>query len=119
MELFPEHLTESQKEKLSSLFGKLRVTYTPTAYTTELDGLADTSPYTVLGVDDHSIVIRDDSPPNPDLDILQMSTFSNIHFDGPDSYWITADTGGINEYFRRVNANPKQNHKITEPGRAH
>lgn len=106
-EHFSEHMSEPQKEKLSSLFGKLRVTYTPTAYTTELDGQTETFPYAVLGVDKHSVVIRDDSAPNPDLDILEMSTFSKIHFDGPDSYWVITEIGGITEYFRRVSANPK------------
>lgn len=107
LEHFPEHMTEPQKEKLSSLFGKLRVTYTPTEYTTELDGQTETFPYAVLGVDKHSVVIRDDSAPNPDLDFLEMSTFSKIHFDGPDSYSVTTEIGGITEYFRRVSANPK------------
>ncbi len=107
LEQFPEHLTEAQKEKLSSLFGKLRVTYTPTTYTTELDGRTETFPYTVLGVDKHSVVIRDDSTPNPDLDLLERSTFYKIHFDGPDSYWVTTQSGGLVEYFRRVSANPK------------
>ncbi len=107
LEHFPEHLSDPQKEKLSSLFGKLRVTYTPTEYTTELDGQIETFPYTVLGLDQHSVVIRDDSAPNPDLDILEMSTFSKIHFDGPDSYWVITEIGGLTEYFRRVSANPK------------
>ena len=107
LEHFPEHMTEPQKEKLSSLFGKLRVTYSPTAYTTELDGHTESSPYTVIGLDKHSVVIRDDSAPNPDLDILEMSTFSKIHFDGPDSYWVITEIGGLTEYFRRVSANPK------------
>ncbi len=103
-EHFPEHMTEPQKEKLSSLFGKLRVTYTPTEYTTELDGQIETFPYTVLGLDKHSVVIRDNSAPNPDLDILEMSTFSKIHFDGTDSYWVITEIGGLTEYFRRLSA---------------
>ncbi len=31
-----------------------------------------------------------------------MSTFSKIHFDGPDSYWVITEIGGLTEYFRRV-----------------
>ena len=106
-EHFPEHMTEPQKEQLSSLFGKLRVTYARTEYTTELDGQIETAPYTVLGLDKHSVVIRDDSAPNPDLDILEMSTFSKIHFDGLDSYWVFTEIGGLTEYFRRVSTHPK------------
>lgn len=107
MEQLPKNTTEPQKELLSSLFGKLRVTYTPTAYTTELEGQTESYPYTVLGVDAHSVVIRDDSVRDPDLEILGMSTFSMIHFDGPDSYWVITEIGGITEFFRRVSASPE------------
>lgn len=107
LEQFPKHMTGPEKEQLSSLFGKLRVIYTPTAFTTELDGQTETCPYTVLGVDAHSVVIRDDSVRDPDLEILEMSTFSKIHFDGPDSYWVITEFGGINEFFRRVSPSPE------------
>lgn len=101
---FPEHMNETQKDSLASLFGKLRVTYADATYTTELDGHIETAPYTVLGVDKNSAVIRDDSARNPDLDVLEMSTFSKIHFDGPDSYWVFTEIGGLTEYFRRIHA---------------
>jgi hypothetical protein len=103
-EHFPKHMTEPQKDKLTSLFGKLRVTYTNLTYTTELDGHVETAPYTVLGLDEHSVVIRDDSVQIPDLDVLEMSTFSKIHFDGSDAYWVITEIGGLTEYFRRIRA---------------
>jgi hypothetical protein len=101
----PEYMTEPYKKQLLSVLRKTRVTYTPAEYTTVIDGLAEKFPYTVLGLDKHSVVIRDDSATIPDLEVLKMSTFSRIHFDGPDSYWVTTD--GLTEYFRRVSANPK------------
>ena len=50
---------DAQEVALRNLFGKLRITYTPNSYTTELDGSVDTYRYEVLGTDKHSIVIRD------------------------------------------------------------
>lgn len=103
-EHFPEHMTATQKEKLSSLFGKLRVTYSDATCITELDGQTDTNPYSVLGVDEHSVVIRDDSARYSDLELLEMSTFTKIHFEGQDSYWVVTEIGSLTEYFRRVDS---------------
>jgi len=97
-----EYLADTQKEALGELFGKLKVTYTDKTYTTELDDEREIVPYTVIGQDLHSVVIRDDSEPNPDKDIFELSTFTKIQFDGPDSYWIITAIGGLTEYFRRV-----------------
>ena len=94
--------SDEGQEKLRNLFGKLKVAYTDTTITTVLDDFVKTMPYTVLGVDDHSVVIRDDSPPDPDMAVLEMSSFSKIHFDGVDSYWVTTEIGGLTEYFKRV-----------------
>lgn len=95
-------MTETQKEKLSSLFGKLRVNYTNSTYTSELDGHIETFSYAVLGVDKYSVVIRDDSVQNPDLEVLEISSFSKLHFVGSDAYWVMTEIGGLTEYFRRV-----------------
>jgi len=34
--------------------------------------------------------------------VLETSSFSKIHFDGHESYWVTTEIGGITEYFKRV-----------------
>jgi len=94
--------SDEGRAKLENLFGKLKIAYTESTITTELDDHVETIPYTVLGVDEHSVVIRDDSPPDPDMAVLEMSTFSKIHFDGDDSYWVSTEIGGITEYFKRV-----------------
>lgn len=85
------------------LFGKLRVTYTPTTYTTELEETTETHKYEVLGKDKHSVVIRDiKDRPSPLDGILELSEFTVIQFDGPDTYWLYSQTGGLVEYFKRV-----------------
>ncbi len=94
--------SDEGRAKLENLFGKLKVTYTDTTITTELDGFVETIPYTVLGFDDHSVVVRNDSPPDPNMAIFEMSSFSKINFDGEDSYRVTTEIGGITECFIRV-----------------
>lgn len=90
---------EKQEALLRKLFGKLRVTYTGTAYTTELDGVTESCRYEVLGRDKLSVVIREVEPkPSP----LEVTAFTLIHFDGPDSYWLYTKIGGIPEYFKRI-----------------
>lgn len=102
LELLGPSRSDESRAKLKNLFGKLKIAYTDRTITTELDDFIETIPYTVLGVDEHSVVIRDDSPPDPDMAVLEMSSFSKIHFDGDDSYWVTTEIGGITEYFKRV-----------------
>jgi hypothetical protein len=90
---------ENQEAALRKLFGKLRITYTPTAYTTELDGVTESNPYEVLGRDRLSVVIREvPTKPSP----LELTEFTVIHFDGPDAYWLYTKVGDIQEYFKRV-----------------
>ena len=90
---------EKQEALLRKLFGKLRVTYTGTAYTTELDGVTESGRYEVLGRDRLSVVIREVEPkPSP----LEVTAFTLIHFDGPDSHWLYTKIGGIREYFKRI-----------------
>ena len=90
---------DKQEAALRKLFGRLRVTYYPTTYTTELDGVTESCRYEVLGRDKHSVAVREIDPkPWP----LELSEFTVIQFDGPDSYWLYTQIGGIREYFKRV-----------------
>lgn len=94
---------DKQETALRKLFGKLRVTYTPASYTTELDGTTEAYRYEVLGKDKLSVVIRDvKDKPSPLDGLIELSEFTVIQFDGPDSYWLTTQIGGIREYFKRV-----------------
>ena len=94
---------DKQETALRTLFGKLRVTYTQTALTTDLDGKAETGRYEVLGKDKHSVAIREiKDKPSPLDGVVDLSEFTVIQFDGPDSYWLYTQIGGIREYFKRV-----------------
>lgn len=80
----------------------MRITYTSNTVTSDLEGTLETSRYEVLGKDQHSIVIREiNRKPSP-LDDLELSEFTVIHFESPDSYWLYTQIGGVQEYFKRV-----------------
>lgn len=90
-------LDEGQEAGLRKLFGKLRITYTESAYTIDLEGFTRTRRYEVLGTDKGSVVIHDLGPQG-----LELSEFTVIHFDGPDSYSLMSSIGDTREYFKRV-----------------
>lgn len=94
---------DSREATLRRLFGKLRITYTGTTYTSDLDGSTETSRYEVAGKDDRSVVIREIDPkPSVLDDVLEPSQFTIIHFEGPDTYWLHIQHSDMREYFRRV-----------------
>jgi hypothetical protein len=95
-------LSEERRDNLSKLLGKLKITFDLNTMTTEMDGMMETLPYTILDKDAFSIVIRDDAPPNPETSILETSKFAIIHFDGNDAYWVMSELGGFPEYFKRM-----------------
>ena len=94
-------VTDRQEASLRTLFGQMRVTYSPTTYTTELDGWTDSNQYKVIGKDEHSVVIRGVDP-SPLAKATELSEFTVVQFDGPDSYWLYTQFGGIREYFKRI-----------------
>jgi len=98
-----EGTIEPEREaKLRNLFGKMRITYTTKTYTTELDDSVVTYSYQLLGRDKHSVVFCDSENKESPLAFLELSTFTVIHFDSPDSYWLDTEIGGIREYFKRI-----------------
>jgi hypothetical protein len=85
-------LTAEQEAGLRSIFGKLRITYTRNALTTDLDGKTEKARYEFLGSDKHSAVIRTiKENPSTLESALELS-----------EYWIYTQIGGIKEYFKRV-----------------
>lgn len=95
-------LSDQDAENYGEFLGKLRITYTDTTITTELEEFAEELPYSVVGQDEVSVVIRSDAPPAPELDVLELSRFTRIQFDGNNTYWVVAEFGTFREYFRRV-----------------
>ena len=94
---------DRQEAALRKLFGTMRVTYSTTDCSIQLNGPAESSKYEVLGKDKHSVVIRGaERKPSPMDGVFELSEFVIIQFDGPDSYWLYTQIGGIREYFKRV-----------------
>ena len=102
LEALGADVSEERLDKLRSLFGKLKVVYTESNYTTEMDAFSETLPYTVLGSDKHSVAIRDDGRDDPEMELFELTSFSVIHFDGENAYWVTTAFGEYKEYFKRV-----------------
>jgi hypothetical protein len=91
------------EKDLRPLFGRLKVTWTRSTCTTELDGVTEVTDYRILGRDDHSVVIREfERAPSPLKEFMDFSDFTIIQFEGRDAYWVTTKVGGIREYFKRV-----------------
>lgn len=99
-----QSIDEQREAKLRTLFGRLRVTWTAATYTSELDGVTDTRRYQLLAKDASSVVIRDVDPVPSPLEALELnlSKFTVLHFDGPDTYWLDSELGRHREFFRRA-----------------
>ncbi len=99
----PYDKEKSEREvKLRKLFGKMQITYTDTTYTSDFDGVVETTPYEVLGRDKVSVVIRNVSTKPSPLDILELSSFTIIRFEGADYYQVHSELGGCDEIFKRI-----------------
>lgn len=87
-------LTDEQEQKLRTIFGKMKITYKETTFTSEMDGVVDTQTYQVVSKDSDSVVLKAGSGlTNKDEQI-------RIRFSDNDTYWIEAsDT--LRECFRR------------------
>ncbi len=93
-------------QQTSRLLGKMKITFSATEMTVELDGEIVRTAYRVLASDDYSCVIEqvaeESGVDKETRDILRPSRFSVIHFDSSDSYWVHSQFGGFAEYFRRI-----------------
>lgn len=90
----------------SRLLGKMKITFSATEMSVEIDGEIIRTTYRVLAADEYSCVIEqvanESRVDKETLDILKPSRFSIIHFDDSDSYWVHSQLGGFTEYFRRI-----------------
>ena len=92
---FTKRLTPERRRKFLGIFGKLRVTYTPTRIRGVFDDYRFTQRYEVLGSDSDTVAIRYE-----DTQVTGQWCIQHIHFDGSDRYWIAL--GCNREWFRRV-----------------
>ncbi|HEY1375987.1 MAG TPA: hypothetical protein VGF55_04300, partial [Gemmataceae bacterium] len=88
-------VTDEQEQKLRTVFGHLKVTYTDTIFTTDFDGAVASQPYQVISKDATSVVIETKSP------LSGQDEPVRIRFIGNDMYWVEFE--GAGECFRRVN----------------
>jgi hypothetical protein len=89
-------VTDDQEQKLRMLFGKMKVTYTATTVTSDLDGTVETQPYQVVSKDATSVQIKSPSP------LLKKDEVFRIRFVGPDTHWIDEPHFQVSECFRRI-----------------
>ena len=94
-------LTAEHEALFRKLFGRLKVTYTPTTGKSLMDGVTETFPIEILDKDAHSVVLR--TPNSPQGAAVGESEFTLIKFDGSDSFSLITGLGtDIREYFKRI-----------------
>lgn len=92
-------------QQLTSMFGKLRVTWSAGQCVSQIDESEEIGRYRILAADEHSVVVEHlkTAKPSPIEELgLPLSRFTVIHFEDPETYWVDTELGGIREYFRRV-----------------
>ena len=92
---FAKRLSPERRRKFLAIFGKLRVTYTPTRIRGVFGDYRFTQRYETLATDCDSVAIRYE-----DTQVTGRWCIQHIHFDGHDRYWIAL--GRNREWFRRV-----------------
>ena len=97
---FTKRVTPKKRLKFFSLFGKLRLTYTPTRIRGVLGEYEFTQRYERLATDSDSVAIRYEDLPIDSAQVSGNWQIQHIHFEGPDHYWISL--GGHREWFKRV-----------------
>jgi hypothetical protein len=95
-------ISEERRNKLSSLVGKLELSYTKWRWCSTLDERTGCGWYRVVAKDEESAVIVSYSRTQfVDGTRQSIRTIHHIHFDG-DSYWLTLGSGNVREFFRHV-----------------
>ena len=89
-------VTEQQEQAMRKLFGKMKITYTDTTVTSELDGVLDTQPYQVTNKDGESAMIKFWSA------LSKKDEIARIRFIDNDTYWVDAEQFAFSECFRRI-----------------
>src|SRR5262249_8038814 len=94
-------VTDSQEAALRKLFGRMKITYTETTFTTDFDGKLETKPYQVVRKSSDSVVIKAHSA------LSNQEEEITIRFMDPNTYRVEIRSellrSPLNEYFKRVN----------------
>lgn len=91
---FRPGISRKKRETFLTIFGKLKVTYTPRFRRWVMDDYRNRHRYEVLASDSRSVAIRYECPATGEWLI------EHIVFDGTGRYWIPL--GNNREWFRRV-----------------
>lgn len=91
---FSPEATDQAREKVASMFGKLKIRYTLARVFTEFENDKTVCPYRVLATDDSSVAILRRTDGRDEI--------QHIHFAGENVYWVTC--GRNREFFYRVQA---------------
>lgn len=91
-------------EALDRLYSEMRYVYDGSRWCMDVGKgkKVDWYRYEVIGRDAHSVVIRTIDPLPPDLDHLELSQFTVIHFESKDRFWVEEPYLGVREYYRRA-----------------
>jgi len=89
-------VTPEQEEAMRKSFGKMKITYTDTTCTTDLDGDLDTLTLQVIRKDEDSVVVKVQSG------LSTRKEEFRIRFEGSDTYWVDVKEFGLSECFRRI-----------------
>jgi len=90
--------------RFKAYFGKLTIYYGYRQYCTDLKGEKDIGTYEVIASDHDSVVIMTREYGLFDGDIKKKDTLTQIHFDGPNHYWVWVRliNGDFREFFKRI-----------------
>jgi hypothetical protein len=86
--------TPARHRKFRAIFGKLKVRWTRQRYYTEFMGSKKRGKYEIVASDSNSVIVRTLVADGED-------GLQQIHFDGPDTYWVGC-AGILCEYFQRI-----------------
>lgn len=92
---FAKRLAPRRRRKFLAIFGKLRLTYTPTRIRGVYGDYRYIQRYEVLATDSDTVAIRYE-----DKQVTGQWRIQHIHFEKGDHYWIAL--GGNREWFKRI-----------------
>jgi len=88
---FKPNITPKQRSQIENMFGKLKIEFRKNEVCTEFEGRTAIEPYSVIAIDNNSVVISGKD--------FNGQKLTHIHFE-KDGYYV--QSGYIIEFFKRV-----------------
>lgn len=105
-------VSQKSRQRLASVFGKLRMRVTRTRCYSTLNGVTEVLPYHVVASNSEGAVVVGRSLPEW---FTVEEQIQHVRFVSPDLYWVCL--GGIHEYFRRIKAPSNEERTRSAPAR--